>query len=163
MPPQTHVRRMTSKWTAERLARVRKLFVEDGLPASQVVEMLRPDVITTRNAIIGLASRHRWLVGLARRERATPRRRRYTPRLKGPPMFIEQPAPVVPIDIPFQPNPCRIMELTADRCRWIEGESDAPGGAVYCGAFTGGLSWCEHHGARVFNPKYLQQSDKKTV
>ena len=113
-------------WTSERKSRVRELW-DQGFSASQIAAML--DIITTRNAVIGLARRCGF-----------PSRRTGQPRTQKPP---ETPPEELPPAAPPPPG-FRNLALEALRywhCRWPGGD----GPYTFCGQPKHGRSYCYKH------------------
>jgi GcrA cell cycle regulator len=144
-------------WTSERIERLKTLWA-DGRSASAIATELGR---VTRNAVIGKVHR----LGLAGRPKRSDRRqtlgrsttaRRPRRRL---PLASNHPRPVTPDKAasalaglgPAPQIPITIATLTADTCRWPEGDPKTPG-FHFCGRRKSSPSgsYCEPHAAIAY-------------
>jgi GcrA cell cycle regulator len=144
--------RATSAWTAEREAMACRLYLDEGLTASEVARALGG---VSRAAVIGKINRLGHSKRTARRggvvaashlSRPRRRKREWTPRLE--PCWPPQPLPPLR-EAPLQGPPARLAVLGPCACRW---PIDDPGpgrmdAALFCAAPTMGQTYCPAHSA----------------
>ncbi len=150
-----------------RVARVLRRLWRRGCTASQIAGILNRHygLTLTRNAVIGklhrMGERRRpgqraarasqrqasRLLQRAQRHRPEPRPApaRAMPTASAPEQEHSAPAPAS-----ARRGITDIMQLKPGMCRWVDG---GKGAWVWCGAPTGGGSWCEYHRAIVFTKR----------
>jgi len=127
-------------WTPERKTAVRELWGK-GYSAGQIAGML--DIITTRNAVIGLVHRQ----GYTRPLRPKP------PKPEPKPMTMKPPPPPAP---PAPPIPAGFLNLPLEdlhpwNCRWpAGGDRDTP--YTFCGQVAReGSPYCHDHHRKAYS------------
>jgi GcrA cell cycle regulator len=143
-------------WTNERIEQLKTLWA-DGRSASAIATELG---LVTRNAVIGKVYR----LGLAGRPttssgRQAPRRSATARRpRRRVPLASNRPRPVTPDKVasalaelgPAPQIPITIATLTADTCRWPEGDPNIPG-FHFCGRQKSpSVPYCEPHAAIAY-------------
>lgn len=136
-------------WTDERVEELKALF-EHGVTAGQIKrEMQAP----SRNAVLGKLHRlglHRDVTERGEQTRkgiasAGPRKPRQ-PRPRAAAVSAPAPSPAAPPRAPAPAQPCSLLKLTNESCRWPI--SDAPP-HTFCGAreadFRSGVPYCCWH------------------
>jgi GcrA cell cycle regulator len=167
---------MTSPWDDASRADVRRLFT-DGKSAAQIAAAM--PFPCTRNAVMGVLHRmglrragagtdkfkpglrrHRLGAGL---HEAWPRAGTGAAMAEAEALALARCSAMVREGLalvakaaaePPRGEPVSLLDLRPGLCRWIHGDPcELPGGAkMYCGAPTGGGSWCPHHLAVVTGP-----------
>jgi GcrA cell cycle regulator len=142
-------------WTTERVEQLRS-YIGSGLTCSQIAAQIG----VTRNAVLGKI--HRLGLSLGRppgaaaqacpprsRQPRAPRRRRslqllfpYGTTASNPAAAL---APVTSVE------PCSLLDLANDKCRWPLGETAGAGNLLFCGNATiEGLSYCAGHARMAY-------------
>lgn len=150
--------RNSSQWPDSRVERLKTLWGE-GLSASVIAAMLGGGI--TRNAVIGKVHR----LELEARVRKVPPRKNRTPehleakRLQRAGRrlmfrradFAVPEQPIAP-ELPHEENPCQLLDLTDDRCRWPIGDVGEDG-FHFCGAGAPiDRPYCAYHSSRAYAP-----------
>ena len=156
-----------SLWTPDRLALAKRLYLEQGLTASQVVDRLGCGL--TRSALLGKFHR----LGLFKPGRrnadpegvGAPSQPRLLPRAAAPPRRkiaitgrLPPPLPARPLpplrEVPLQGRPSSLAQLPPGGCHW---PLDDPGfgrmdRTLFCAAPAGDHRYCSAHRALAFVP-----------
>lgn len=153
---------MTSQWTVEKIADVKRLLAE-GKSAAHIADIIG----TTKNAVVGKVHRLGDLVGelnglFARQPGRRPKpgqrlivyrtyaaveptRPRYAPTAKAKKVFK-------PKSKKLAPSRCTLMQLDTGTCRWPMWGEKANGKKFYCGAEVEGTVYCEEHDHIAYRP-----------
>ena len=157
-------------WTPERVEIVKAMWAE-GQSAEQIARVIKG---VSRNAVIGKVHR----LGLPGRQTIS---RKQTIRLRrtngatakapqiaatrptvqrkannGPRYVIEPPLP----ELPPPAKVVALLDLEPSQCRWPYGDPKLPGFG-FCGCeVVPGLSYCEGHAQRAFQPRQVRQRER---
>jgi GcrA cell cycle regulator len=154
-------------WTPERIE-ILKTMWSDGKSCSQIAGRLGG---VTRNGVIGKVHRlglsgrattsRKQTIRLRRTNRATAKapqiaatRPTVQRKAKGGPRYVIEPP------LPELPPPAKVvalLDLEPSQCRWPYGDPKQPGFG-FCGCETvPGLSYCEGHAQRAFQPRQVRR------
>lgn len=144
--------RRTYPWTDEQVATLKRLWLTDGLSASQIAKAMGGGL--TRSAVIGKVFRlqlpkrskdNAALQGKVNgRRAATQRAKSFARRLAAPPP--PRPPAVAPTPVPLIPiqhDPVTILTMSRSHCRWPLSGQGAD--MLFCGAPRAGEHWCSRH------------------
>lgn len=129
------------RWSPDRIALLRRLWLEDGLSASEIA----PRLGVSRNAVLGKV--HRLGLSNRRPRQAPPPRPRCPQRRRSKPPVTSkrtlQPA-TSGWDAPSVGLAARVEDLTPCACRWPIGDPRAPAFG-FCGRPAAAAPYCEAH------------------
>lgn len=142
-------------WTAERIEQLRS-FVATGLTCSQIAA----EIGVSRNAVIGKIHR----LGLSSGRPAGAPARPCPPRARSPRasaqrqllrlLYADTPYvaadAVAAADVVDSAQPCSLLELERDKCRWPVGNPDAADFAFCGNAVAAGFSYCAGHARMAY-------------
>lgn len=160
-----------NSWPDDLLAKAKELYESGKYSASQVIKYLDTD--KTRNALIGIAHRHKWINpnprhGGRKLGEKAPRRPSYAFQrriaIPGPenPETAPEAIAMADNDIPMEQRKS-FAELGDNDCRFGIGEVGHEG-FFFCGApILEDQPYCVHHCDRAFMPRKLSTEKNKVV
>ena len=144
--------REVSSHPPERVAEIKRLYIDQGLPASTVARMLG---LASRHVVIGVGHRHQWkrpaelqTLNLARAKKATKKPDKPKPVVVAA-VAVDEPVVAPPVVIiPFATIEPRPFIDRGSGCPWIV-SGDGVDAMACCGVVVRG-SYCSEHASRAY-------------